>query len=311
MTRSTDITLGILTAMPIAAGAAVAGSMLLAGDPRVLAIDLTLPAAVALCGVVVSVIPLSLLVTRRARARADARLAESRSASAQAAASHARAEHRRFLARLDHELKNPLTAIRATAVAAQTGDERDAWRTVDLQATKLSTLVRDLRKLAELESRPLDTETVVLEDVLNEAIEALVDRHPAARGRVTLSVTRVPWAVPPIQLDLDLVSLAVDNILSNAAKYSASGPIEVRLREHEGWAIIEVADAGRGIPSAEIPLVFDELARAQNARDVSGSGIGLSLVATVMRLHGGDVSMRSAEGAGSLVTLRLPLRRTR
>lgn len=311
MTRSTDITLGILTAMPIAAGAAVAGSMLLAGDPRVLAIDLTLPAAVALCGVVVSVIPLSLLVTRRARARADARLAESRSASAQAAASHARAEHRRFLARLDHELKNPLTAIRATAVAAQTGDERDAWRTVDLQATKLSTLVRDLRKLAELESRPLDTETVVLEDVLNEAIEALVDRHPAAQGRVTLSVTRVPWAVPPIQLDLDLVSLAVDNILSNAAKYSASGPIEVRLREHEGWAIIEVADAGRGIPSAEIPLVFDELARAQNARDVSGSGIGLSLVATVMRLHGGDVSMRSAEGAGSLVTLRLPLRRTR
>lgn len=310
MTRAVDITLGILTAVPIAACATVAGSMLLAGDPRLMAIDLALPAAVAIGGAVVSAIPLSVLLARRARARTNARLQESRTASAQAAAAQARAEHQRFLARLDHELKNPLTAIRATAVAAQAGEESEAWRTVDLQATKLSTLVRDLRKLAELESRPLDTETVVLEDLLNEAIEALVDQHPAARGRVTLSVTRVPWAVPPVQLDLDLVSLAVDNVLSNAAKYSASGPIEVRLREHEGWAIIEVADACRGIPAAELPLVFDELARAQNARDVSGSGIGLSLVTTVMRLHGGDVSIRSAEGAGSLVTLRLPLHRT-
>lgn len=311
MTRAPDVALGILTAVPIVACAAVAGSMLLAGDPRILAIDLALPAGVAIGGAVVSAVPLSLLLARRGRARWNARLEESRAASAQAAASQARAEHRRFLARLDHELKNPLTAIRATAVAAQHGDDRDAWRTVDLQATKLSTLVRDLRKLAELESRPLETETVVLEDVLNEAIEALVDQQPAARARVTLSVTRVPWAVPPLALDLDLVSLAVDNVLTNAAKYSASGPIEVRLREHEGWALIEVADAGRGIPAAELPLVFDELARAQNARDVSGSGIGLSLVTTVMRLHGGDVSIRSGEGAGSLVTLRFPLQPTR
>lgn len=311
MTRATDVTLGVLTAVPIVTCAAVAGTMLLTGDPRILAIDLALPAGVAIVGVAVSVLPLSALLARRGRARATARLAESHAAAAQAAASQARAAHRRFLARLDHELKNPLTAIRATAVAAQEGDESDAWRTVDVQATKLSTLVRDLRKLAELESRPLETETVVLEDLLNEAIEALVDQQPAARGRVTLSVTRVPWAVPPLPLDLDLISLAVDNVLSNAAKYSARGPIEVRLREHEGWALIEVADAGRGIPAAELPIVFDELARAQNARDVSGSGIGLSLVTTVMRLHGGDVSIRSAEGAGSLVTLRLPLQRIR
>ena len=67
----------------------------------------------------------------------------------------------------------------------------------------------------------------------------------------------------------------------------------MRLREENGWAVLEVADAGRGVPAAELPSVFDELARAQNARDVGGSGIGLTLVATVMRRHGGDVSMRS------------------
>ncbi|WP_218683537.1 sensor histidine kinase KdpD, partial [Microbacterium sp. BF1] len=101
----------------------------------------------------------------------------------------------------------------------------------------------------------------------------------------------------------------IDNVLSNAAKYSAQGPIEVRLREQDGWAVIDVADAGRGIPAGDLPTVFDELARAQNARDVTGSGIGLTLVATVMRHHGGDVSIRSAEGAGTVLTLRLPIRR--
>lgn len=307
MSRAADIALGIFTAVPIGACAIVAGGMLLSGDPRLLAVEMTLPAGVLASGAVASAIPLWILLARRGRARTQRRIDASVASASIAAAQHERTNHQRFLARLDHELKNPLTAIRATAVAAQDGSQREAWQTVDAQAAKLSTLVRDLRKLAELETRPLETETVVLEDLLREAIEALGAQNPAARARVTLTVTRVPWAVPPLALDVDLFSLAIDNVLANAAKYSTHGPIEVRLREQDGWAVIDVADAGRGIPAAELPIVFDELGRAQNARDVSGSGIGLTLVATVMRRHGGDVSIRSVEGAGSVVTLRLPV----
>ncbi|KQQ62760.1 sensor histidine kinase [Microbacterium sp. Leaf320] len=309
MSRGTDVTLGILTAVPIGACAVFAGGMLLAGDPRMLSIDLALPGAVLAAGVVVSAAPLWILLARRRAARRRRMLDASAHSAAAAAAQYERENHQRFLARLDHELKNPLTAIRATAVAAQEGVADDAWKTVDAQTTKLSTLVRDLRKLAELDTRALETENVVLEEVLAEAIDALGQQNPGARARVVLNVTRVPWTVPPLALDLDLISLAIDNVLGNAAKYSAQGPIEVRLREQEGWAVIEVADAGRGIPAADLLTVFDELARAQNARDVSGSGIGLTLVATIMRRHGGDVSIRSVEGAGSVVTLRLPLRR--
>jgi two-component system, OmpR family, sensor kinase len=318
VSRAGDVALGVLTAVPVGICALTAGGMLVAGDERVLAAELALPAGVLVAGALVSAIPLSILVWRRRRALAGRALQRATAAAAQSAADRERANHQRFLARLDHELKNPLTAIRATVATANpparasspaSAVVRDAaWDTVDAQAQKLSGLVRDLRKLSELETRPLEREPVSLEEMLAEAIEALGHQDPAARARTVLSVTRVPWSVPPLQLDLDLMSLAIDNVLGNAAKYSVQGPIEVRLREQDGWAIVEIADAGRGIPAAEVSSVFDELARARNARDVPGSGIGLTLVATVVRRHGGDVSVRSVEGSGTVVALRLPVR---
>lgn len=312
------IALGIATALPVGLCALTAGGMLLAGDQRALALEIALPGAVFVAGALLSAVPATALIVRGMRSRRTAHDATARQealdAAAATAAHHERENHQRFLARLDHELKNPLTAIRATAVAAQAGSAdasaptphlEDAWRTVDAQAQKLSTLVRDLRKLADLETRPLDSEPIDLESLVAEAITALEQQHPQTRGRITFAVTRVPWPVPVLNADVDLLSLVIDNVLGNAAKYSSAGPIEVRLREENGGAVLEVADSGRGVPAADLPTVFDELARAQNARDISGSGIGLTLVATVVRRHGGDVSIRSIEGAGTVVTIRL------
>lgn len=309
MSDRRGVALGVASAAPIGLCAIAAAAMTAAGDPRVLAIDLALPGAVLIAGALVSAVPAFMLVVHSQRRRERARVQTAVADAAAQATQQERANHQRFLARLDHELKNPLTAIRATAAAAQSDSALDEWRVIDTQATKLSALVRDLRKLAELETRPLDLEVVDLEQLLTEAMTALSIQNPAAGARMSLAVTRVPWPVPRLTADLDLLSLAIDNVLANATKYSAHGPIEVRLREQDGWAVIDVADAGRGIPAADLPMVFDELARAQNARDVTGSGIGLTLVATVMRHHGGDVSLRSAEGAGTVLTLRLPIRR--
>ena len=313
MSGRSDTVLGILAVAPVAVCAVAAGAMLLAGEQRTLSLQAGLPASVLIGGILLSAVPLGALLIRRRRRRsattARERVRAAERAAAEDAAARERAHHQRFLARLDHELKNPLTAIRATAAAAKDNADADAWTTVDVQATKLSTLVRDLRKLAELETRPLEREPVDLEQLLHESVGALAQQQPAAGARFTVSVTRVPWAVPTLSADLDLLALAIDNVLGNAAKYSAVGPIEVRLREQDGWAVVEVADTGRGIPAADLPQIFDELARAQNARDVSGSGIGLTLVATIMRRHGGDVSVRSSEGAGTVLTLRLPIAR--
>jgi two-component system, OmpR family, sensor kinase len=320
------IALGVTTIAPVALCSLTAGALLLAGDERVLAVEIALPGAVFAAGLLLSAVPAVAFLSRHRRRRRDSQAADAQAATlaaaVDAAAQHERENHRRFLARLDHELKNPLTAIRATAVAAQSAaladtnaldaarppsdEAADAWRTIDHQTQKLSGLVRDLRKLAELETRPLEREPVDVEALVTEAIEAIAQQHPHTRARIAFVVTRVPWPVPQLDADLDLLSLAIDNVLGNAVKYSASGPIEVRLREDSGRVVLEVADSGRGVPAADLPSVFDELARAQNARDVSGSGIGLTLVATILRRHGGDVSIRSAEGSGTVVTLRLP-----
>lgn len=306
------IALGVGAIAPAALCSLTAGALLLAGDQHALAVEIALPGAVFAAGLILSAVPAAALVARRRRRRRDARDAAAHATALAAAVASAtqdeRENHRRFLARLDHELKNPLTAIRATAVAAQSAPETPAaaWQTIDHQTQKLSGLVRDLRKLAELETRPLERERVDVEALVAEAIEAVAQQHPAARARIGFTVTRVPWPVPQLDADLDLLSLAVDNVLGNAVKYSSSGPIEVRLREEGGWVVLDVADSGRGVPASDLPTVFDELARAQNARDVGGSGIGLTLVATILRRHGGDVSIRSVEASGTVVTLRLP-----
>lgn len=284
-------------------GAAIAAVLVLLDERRSLTLSMTLPAVFLAGGILISVTVITILLVRSWRRSQRGRIADAHINGEDAGRRTERENHRMFLARLDHELKNPLTAILATT----SGRDSPEWHTVDAQARKLAGLVRDLRKLAELETRELEREQVDLEIMIEEAVDAIRQRDAASAARIRVDVTRVPWPVPPVHADIDLLSLAIDNILGNAVKYSASGPIEVRLREDSGWAVIEVADAGRGIPAADLPVVFDELARAQNARDVQGSGLGLTLVSTVLDRHGGDVTLRSVEGSGSVITLRLPL----
>lgn len=292
----------MLLAAPLVLAGLVAGALLLLGEQRMLQVSMSLWGVTIVGGVVVSAIVGVVLWGQRMRQGAARRIAVARAEGLAAGEHSAREGHRLFLARLDHELKNPLTAIRATAA----GRPAEEWVRVDRQAERLSDLVRDLRKLAELETCTLEQESVDLEALVRESMDALVQRHPLVQQRLRFEVSRVPWPVPMISGDLDLLSVTMDNLLGNAVKYACDGLIEVRLREEDGWVVLEVADSGRGIPEADLPFVFDELARAGNAHDVAGSGLGLALVATVVARHGGDVTARSIVGTGTVMSLRLP-----
>jgi two-component system OmpR family sensor kinase len=216
----------------------------------------------------------------------------------------------RFLRRLDHELKNPLTAMRAgLANASEAPDEparQEAFVTVEAQALRLSRLAADLRKLAELETRSLERAAVDIAVLLQEAF-GLTQEHNTER-QLSLSIPQAPWPLPQISGDPDLLFLAVHNLLENAVKFTRPGDrVEVRAFEDGSSVVIEVADTGPGIPEDEQPHVWEELYRGQGARGVPGSGLGLALVRAVVERHGGRVSLRSRVGQGSVFILRLPV----
>jgi two-component system OmpR family sensor kinase len=216
----------------------------------------------------------------------------------------------RFLRRLDHELKNPLTAIRAgVANASEAPDEaarQEAFVTVEAQALRLSRLAADLRKLAELETRPLERVDVSIATLLQETFDLTQER--ATERQLSLSIPQAPWPLPSISGDPDLLFLAVHNLLENAVKFTRPGDrVEMRAFEDGNTLVIEVADTGPGIPDDELPYVWEELYRGQGARGVPGSGLGLALVRAVIERHGGRVSLRSRIGQGSVFTLRLPV----
>ena len=260
-------------------------------------------------GEVLAVVLLVALAVTVGRRRRDAELRRLRLQVQE----EARMQHRQFLRRLDHELKNPLTAVRAAvADASQSASPAIAvnLEVVDAQSRRMSRLLTDLRKLAELEAAPLDLEDVDLAETVQDAVTAVIE-EAAGRGaavRIRLDLPSVPWPLPHVRGDGDLLYSAVYNVVSNAAKYTpAGGAVEVRGREEGGTVTIEVADTGIGVPEREMGLVFRELGRAGNARALPGSGLGLPLVRTIAQRHGGTVGMTSREGVGTRVWLVLPV----
>ena len=216
-------------------------------------------------------------------------------------------ERRQFLRRLDHELKNPLTAIQAGLVNLDIGRDEVALKSIKTQTRRLSRLVADLRKLADLETRSIERVPVDLAAVLEEAV-AIVQEEPESADRsISLSLPQAPWPLPQVQGDEDLLLLALVNLLNNAVKFSDLGDkVEVRAFEDADMVIVEVADTGPGIPAAEVPFVWQELYRGRGARGVPGSGLGLALVRGITERHGGQVSIRSRVDQGTVVTMKLP-----
>jgi len=216
-------------------------------------------------------------------------------------------ERRQFLRRLDHELKNPLTAIQAGLVNLDDGGDDAALQSIKTQTRRMSRLVADLRKLAELETRPIDRALVDLAAVLEESVAIVQEEPEAAERSIILSLPQAPWPLPQVQGDEDLLLLALVNLLNNAVKFSAAGDrVEVRAFEDSEMVIVEVADTGPGIPEAEVPFVWQELYRGRGARGVPGSGLGLALVRAITERHGGQVTIRSRVDQGTVVTMKLP-----
>ena len=221
-------------------------------------------------------------------------------------------ERRRFLQRLDHEMKNPLTAIRAAlanvASDATVPTQQEALTSAESQVLRLSRLTSELRKLAELETRPLERVPVDVSELLQDAVALALEQPGSDERHLNLTLPQAPWPVPRVQGDWDLLFLATYNLLDNALKFTRPGDtIEVRAFEDGDHVAIEVADTGPGILQQELPQVWEELYRGQAAQGtVPGSGLGLPLARAIVEQHAGRIRLRSRAGRGTVVTVRLP-----
>jgi signal transduction histidine kinase len=218
-------------------------------------------------------------------------------------------DRRRFLRRLDHELKNPLTAARVGLANLNADRSPEAVHSVEAQVQRVSRLTADLRKLAELETRPIERAAVDVGELLRQVEELSHDRAEAEDRRFNLLMPKAPWPLPQVAGDRDLLLLVLHNLVDNAFKFTFPGDtIEVRAFEAEAAVVIEVADTGPGIPEAELRHVWEELYRGERARAVPGSGLGLALVRAIIERHGGSVAVRSRLTQGTVFTLRLPVK---
>ena len=219
----------------------------------------------------------------------------------------------RFIRRLDHEMKNPLTGLRAALVNLQetrdSEEHRRASENANRAVERLTRLLNDLRKLSDLEERSIERMPVHIPELLDDVVDA-VRTIPAYQGRnVNLFISKVPAPLPPVRGDRDLLSLAVYNLVDNALKYSSpSDSVEVRALEDGKAVVVEVADSGAGIASEDLSKIFEELYRGANARSTEGSGLGLALVNRIISLHGGQINVRSRQDGprGTVFTVRLP-----
>ena len=308
MTRPATGTL-LRVLAPLLGGVAL-GAVLQAAEPRARLYTAASPGLVAVMAGLLAAALVAVVGLARRRAVA------AREAAVRQVAEEAARDRLRFFMRLDHELKNPLTAIRAgLANIEQTGGlilagagTAAALASVSVQADRIARLVSDLRKLADLETQQIETAPVDLTGLLDEVAEAVAE-IPAARERIIrVTVPRAPWPLPLVEGDRDLLFIAVQNLLANAIKFSAPGDtVEVRASEDGDALLLEVADTGAGIPADEIGQVWQELARGRAARSLPGTGIGLALVRVIVVRHGGQVAIRSRAGQGTVVGIRLPV----
>ncbi len=210
---------------------------------------------------------------------------------------------RRLVADASHELRTPITSLRANIEVLQQSPglpERERERLLSdvvEQLEELTTLINDVIELARGEEPSPVREDVRFDLLVAETIERARLHAPWARIEEDLRETLLVG--DPARLDR-----AVKNLLDNALKFGSSdAAIEVGLSDGE----LTVRDHGPGIAASEMPHVFDRFYRGQSARSLPGSGLGLAIVRQVAEAHGGSVSAETASGGGTLMRLRLPV----
>jgi signal transduction histidine kinase len=218
-----------------------------------------------------------------------------------------------FISLVSHELRTPLTSIRGYLELllddpSLRADQARFLAIVDRNSERLLGLVSDLLFLAQVDAGKLTFELgeVDLERLVHECVESF---SPAAATKEVALLAETA-DVPTVRGDRARLSQVLDNLVSNALKFTpAGGRVEVRLAIADGAAVLEVADTGLGLRQDEQDQLFERFFRSSRAAEnaIPGTGLGLAIAKAIVERHGGRIELESAENAGTTVRVELPL----
>lgn len=222
-------------------------------------------------------------------------------------------ERREFVANVSHELRTPLTTMRSYLEALVDGAWRDKeiaprfLQTAQTETERMIRLVNDLLQLSKMDS----TDYQLLKEWVDFSVfyHAIIDRFDFSKSQNVTFKREVPDHAIFVEIDEDKITQVLDNIISNAMKYSPEGgQITFRVKEEDHRIIVSVSDQGMGIPKKNLRKIFDRFYRVDKARTrkLGGTGLGLAIAKEMIHAHGGDIWAESKEGEGTTISFSLP-----
>ena len=219
-----------------------------------------------------------------------------------------------FLDAITHDLKTPLTAIKASVTGLLDGLETDLEQrkelltVIDEECDRINRLVNEASEVARLESREMKL-NIASHSIRDLISAALADcRSVTSNREICLDVKHLDSR---LLVDLSLAKRALVQLVTNAQLYSSPGkPITITTKQRDKFHDISVADHGPGIEEEEIEHIFEKFYRGKSVRyRVPGTGMGLSIAKMIVEAHGGTIRVVNCAGRGSVFTFSLPAKR--
>ncbi|HLO13139.1 MAG TPA: cell wall metabolism sensor histidine kinase WalK [Pseudoneobacillus sp.] len=226
-------------------------------------------------------------------------------------------ERREFVANVSHELRTPLTTMRSYLEALAEGawqDQEIAPKFLEVTQTETERMIRlvtDLLQLSKMDSRDyrLSKEWVNFIPYFHR----IIDRFELTKDPNVSFIRKLPDFPVFVEIDEDKMTQVLDNIISNALKYSPEGgQVTFMLEEELNFIVVSISDEGVGIPKENLDHVFDRFFRVDKARTrkLGGTGLGLAIAKEMVNAHDGDIWATSEEGRGTVISFSLPYERS-